>query len=285
MASGDQRRTCIAVAVTAAALVLGACGSKSSSPAPAQISPAGDQVAAAPAAPASDAATAAAPDPTVEAATLDRKLAAAERRARRHEAARADHEIAKLEREHTKALARHDAATAKATAGALAEAMGYSAPAVALADDGRTLTVGVTAQDACVAPASGPESLAERLRTALPFVKHSAVTVGGQSLDGYTRAGCAWGHLPAAAAVASAAGTGEQEVQAFRVGRGTWTVDYGTSGRFLQVLVLQDAQILAGSAVQHGAGGGHATFEGPGTFTLRVAGDGRWAVQVRRAAG
>jgi hypothetical protein len=106
--------------------------------------------------------------------------------------------------------------------------------------------------------------------------------VGETPLGSYAAAHCAFARLPAGATVAAAGGSGSQETAPFHVGQGRWVVDYGTSGRFLQVLVLQDAEFLASSAQQRGSGAGRLAFSGPGTFTLRVSGDGRWAVQVRR---
>jgi hypothetical protein len=162
--------------------------------------------------------------------------------------------------------------------------MRYGTPGVAVSDGGRTLTVSLGRDRGCAGPGTGADSLTERLRSALPFLEEVAVAVEGTPLADHVAGRCAFSALPTRDTVASANGSGPAETAAFRVGPGRWVVDYGTAGTFLEVLLLQDAEFLDRSARQRGAGVGALRFDGPGTFTLRVAGDGLWSVQVRRAS-
>jgi hypothetical protein len=274
--SNRTRRCGVLLVIMAAAL--GGCGSEEQEAPLAQIHSASiDEPAVAKAA-------AATPAPSVEAAELDRRLAVAEKAARKREAARAEKEIDRVRDKADQRLARGNAAIAQHAAVALSEAMRYGTPGVSVSDGGRTLTVSLGRDRGCAGPATGPDSLTERLRSALPFLKEIAVAVEGTPLADHVAARCAFSALPAADTVASANGSGPAETAPFRVGRGHWVVDYGTAGTFLEVLLLQDAEFLDSSARQRGAGVGALEFAGPGTFTLRVAGDGLWSVQVRRAS-
>jgi hypothetical protein len=275
LVGSNRTRRCGVLLVIAASLV-GGCGAEERAP-HAQIQKASVD------APAVAKAAAAPLAPSVEAAELDRRLAIAEQAARKREAARAEKAIDRVRHQADQRLARGHAVTARRTAVALSEAMRYGTPGVAVSDGGRTLTVSLGRDRGCAGPAAGAGSLTERLRAALPFLEKVAVAVEGTPLADHVAARCAFSALPAGDTVASANGSGAAETAAFRVGRGRWIADYGTAGTFLEVLLLQDAEFLDRSARQRGAGVGALEFEGPGTFTLRVASDGLWSVQVRRA--
>lgn len=275
-------RTIRALLAATCSLGVGACAADRSSPPSAQIANGRAQASGTGAAVA--AATPPA-SPAQEGAALDRRVAAAERGVRKSEAARSRREIARVRRQLEARIARGNQATARGTTLAIAEAMGFGTPTVTVTDRARRITAALEAFGACSAPIAGPGSLADWLQKALPFVRTVELSVGGTSLEAYAAAHCAFAQLPSARTVAAATGSGTTETEPFRVGRGKWVVDYGSSGTFVQVLVLQDAELLAGSAQRSGTGTGQISFSGPGTFTLRVAGDGPWSVQVRRAGG
>jgi hypothetical protein len=73
-------------------------------------------------------------------------------------------------------------------------------------------------------------------------------------------------------------GEGLALTDAVRVGR-RWAVEYAGRGRFVQVVVERDGEVVARLA--RGLSG-RRTFRGPGTVRLHVAGDGPWVVRLRR---
>jgi hypothetical protein len=223
------------------------------------------------------------PSPAAEGAALDRRVAEAERSVRRNEAARTRRAVARARTDLETRTGRANAATARGAALQLAEAMGFGDAKATVSADGREVALSVPEHGACAAPVAGPGSLADGLYKALPFVRKVKLSVGAASLADYAAAHCAFAQLPAVRTVAAASGSGTAETEPFRVGRGRWVVDYGSSGTFVQVLLMQDAELLAGSAQHSGTATGQIPFTGPGTFTLRIAGDGPWAVQVRES--
>lgn len=271
---------------TLGALVLaaGGCGSEGGSRPPARLAgpvPAAEQPAAV--TPTTAQATVAA-DPARLAAQVDRRVAAAERRARRRGAAVATARASARVRNARRRAERLLATAARRSASALARASGYEGATVVVS--GARVEYGIPAAEACSAPATGPRSLAALTRAALPRVRRVSVTVAeaGRSLAPYAAGRCSVGALPATPRpLVPTSGSGAAETGLFRVGRGSWAVDYATSGSFLEVLVLEDAETLSATTQQKGPGNGKLVFDGPGTFALRIAGDGRWKVQVRRA--
>ena len=142
----------------------------------------------------------------------------------------------------------------------------------------------VSRDSACETRADVDErSLSKQLRSALPFVRRVTVAVQGTG-DALSEVRSACG--PALGARAgevflTQSGSGAFRSELLDVTARRWSIDYASDGSFLEVVVLKDGRVLRSTISGTAGATGSRTFDGVGTYRIRVAGDGRWAVRVR----
>jgi hypothetical protein len=166
----------------------------------------------------------------------------------------------------------------------IAKALGFKAADATVS--GKIATVAVPADAACGGGTTGATTLHDRLATGVPFTTKVLVVVKETRapLAGYVAAHCKPATPPLAAGrlVLEQKGTGGVvDTKTFEIRSGSWTVSYANDGGFMQAFVLKGGKIQPVTFTLDKPGRGKKRFEGPGRFSLRVAGAGTWTIQVR----
>lgn len=204
-----------------------------------------------------------------------------DRLARRRREAAAD---ARRRRESLELAAREHERSADRVATEILHAAGFEASNVMIEDRGRTARLAVTRDSACeTRPGVDERSLSKQLRAALPFLRRVTVTVQGSS-GSLTKVRETCGpelEAQKGEVFVQQRGTGAFRSRLVDITAKRWSIDYASDGSFIDIVVLKDGRELRSTISGTAGATGTRSFDGVGTFRIRVAGDGRWAVRVR----
>jgi hypothetical protein len=165
---------------------------------------------------------------------------------------------------------------------------GFPQVGIEVAVGGRTLVITIPADSACTARPGDEARIVHQLKQGAPFVSTITIAVAGsgQSLSRYVAARCARSALPSGPGRVAYYQTGRGFVttRSFTIRFARWTIDFENDGAFFAAFVLRNGKPLPQVITASKRAVGSKTFNGAGSFRLRISGSGRWAIRVRDSA-
>jgi hypothetical protein len=179
-------------------------------------------------------------------------------------------------------------ATVRVSASILAQ-FGLPVSSIAVSRAADSLTVAIAKSGACTATRADEPRIKLVLGKLLPRVKTISITVGrsGPSLSDYVAANCKPRTVPGGPGrvLFHKDGAGFVKTDTIEITAKRWTIAYDSRASALRVSVYKKGGKRAvGTLSARGRRTGEKTFEGPGTFVLRIASPATWTIEVRDGA-